>query len=338
MTFIASLTQAENHINAAKNCLITVENSADRVHLNRANDHRNELITQRAQLLAEIDRVPYLERTAIQQQINIIDELEAEIAQLREERGRVPPLERARIEEEIIALEQLSFEDLEHELAIKEANELIDTTYPLGSLSEYYETAGKGPGTIAKNDGDIGGASYGTYQIATNTGTLKTFLNSSFFAPYADQFAGLKPGSDAFDAKWKEIADNEPEKFEKAQHDFIRSTHYDPAIEIMTNRFNFDVSSRSRALENVIWSTSVHHGGGVPPIVNAFDDIDINSLTDEQIINLIYDERGRRDPDTGELVHFSRNDRDIQESVANRFVSERADALAALQNEQDIRS
>jgi len=225
--------------------------------------------------------------------------------------------------------------ELQQENANEEAKENIEEMYPLGSLSELYETGNNGPGTIANNRGDIGGASYGTYQIATNTGTMNNFLNSSFAAPYAAELGGLSPGSAEFNQKWTEIAQREPEKFELAQHDFIQSTHYDPAAQLLLNQHNFDVSDRSRALQNVVWSVSVQHGGGVPPIVNAFNGVDINSLTDDQIITMIYDERGKLDAN-GELYYFSANSQQIQQSVANRFVNEHQDALAALDSEAMI--
>src|ERR1044072_9394224 len=42
----------------------------------------------------------------------------------------------------------------------------------LGSLSSKYETSGRGPGTVSTGSGDPGGVSYGSYQIATQTGTV----------------------------------------------------------------------------------------------------------------------------------------------------------------------
>ena len=44
----------------------------------------------------------------------------------------------------------------------------------LGMLSEKYE--GGGAGTISTGDGDSGGISYGTYQLATNTGSARAFV------------------------------------------------------------------------------------------------------------------------------------------------------------------
>src|SRR5262249_46471025 len=41
---------------------------------------------------------------------------------------------------------------------------------PLGSLSEKYESGGRGPGTVSTGKGDLGGVSYGTYQLSSKVG------------------------------------------------------------------------------------------------------------------------------------------------------------------------
>src|SRR5262245_1600060 len=42
----------------------------------------------------------------------------------------------------------------------------------LGNLSAKYETGGRGPGVVSTGAGDFGGVSYGSYQMATKTGTV----------------------------------------------------------------------------------------------------------------------------------------------------------------------
>ena len=45
----------------------------------------------------------------------------------------------------------------------------------IGILSEKYE--GGGPATVSTGEGDpLGGVSYGTYQLATNTGSAAAFV------------------------------------------------------------------------------------------------------------------------------------------------------------------
>ena len=52
-------------------------------------------------------------------------------------------------------------------------------------------------------------------------------------------------------------------------------------------------------------------------------------MSDADIINAIYDERGRTTP-SGTLVYFSSSSPAVQKSVANRYKSERQSALAML--------
>ncbi len=82
----------------------------------------------------------------------------------------------------------------------------------LGSLSAKYESGRRGPGTINAykklGKGDPGGASYGTYQIATGTGTMKNFMRwmVANHQDMASRFDGLAPGTESFDKAWKELA------------------------------------------------------------------------------------------------------------------------------------
>lgn len=115
--------------------------------------------------------------------------------------------------------------------ATKMAQPLINTAkavgnWVLGQTSSFFESGNRGAAAISSGKGDHGGASYGTYQLASTGGansTLNKFLNSS---GYASQFAGLTPGTPEFNAKWKQIAANDP-LFGAAQRDFIKSTHLD---------------------------------------------------------------------------------------------------------------
>lgn len=208
----------------------------------------------------------------------------------------------------------------------------------MGSLSRHYESARGGPGTAVHNPGDSGGASYGTWQIATNTGTMRRFLSSiaTTHPEYSNQLAGLTPGSAAFDAAWKGLAASDPQGFESAQYDFIRATHYDVAQSRIAERVpGLDVDARSESLREVLWSTSVQHGGAGAATVfqRAIGHDDPSSLTDEQIIGRVYAERGA---DNGHR-YFSRNSEKIQHQQVDRFRHEEADALQMLGRERSGR-
>ncbi|MCP3141048.1 LysM peptidoglycan-binding domain-containing protein [Pyxidicoccus xibeiensis] len=204
----------------------------------------------------------------------------------------------------------------------------------LGSLSRKYEATG--PGTVSKGTGDAGGVSYGSYQFASKTGSAKEFVDGlkGTYPEYHKALSGKTPGSEEFSAAWKALAKKDPEGFFKAQHDAIQRTHYDPAVANIKKATGLDVTTRSKTLQDVAWSTSVQHRNNSDDIFKAaLKGKDPAKMSDEDIIKAVYAERGRRNA-SGGLVHFSRNSAKVQESVANRFVNESKDALAQLKKEQ----
>ncbi|MEN5059511.1 LysM peptidoglycan-binding domain-containing protein [Luteimonas sp. TWI1416] len=129
----------------------------------------------------------------------------------------------------------------------------------LGQLSEQYETGGRGPGTVSSGVGDPGGVSYGSYQLATNRGRPQEFLAEEG-SRWAGAFGGAAPGTPAFSATWREIAAREPAAFADAQHAYIQRTHYDVQTEHVRTNTGLDVSDRSAAVQDAVWSTAVQHG------------------------------------------------------------------------------
>lgn len=204
----------------------------------------------------------------------------------------------------------------------------------LGTLSAKYETGGRGPGTVSTGAGDPGGVSYGSYQMATKMGTVARFVAQAGFK-WARDFQGLAPGTAQFTAVWKRIAAEQTADFQDAQHSYIKQTHYDLLAAKILAEDALDVNTRSRALQDVVWSTAVQHGGASPIVHRA-----IASLTcalsdptyDKQLICAIYAERGRKKPD-GNLAYFSKSAPGVQAGVAKRFRNEEQDALAMLAKE-----
>lgn len=129
----------------------------------------------------------------------------------------------------------------------------------LGKTSEKFETGGRGVGTVSHGRGDHGGVSYGSYQLATNTGTAAAYIKQS---RYAQEFAGLKPGTPEFTAKWKAIAAREPDAFKADQHKFIERTHYAPVVRALKQQ-GLDIEHASPALRDAAWSTAVQFGPGL---------------------------------------------------------------------------
>ena len=138
----------------------------------------------------------------------------------------------------------------------------------LGALSAKYETGGRGPGTVSTGAGDRGGVSYGSYQMATKMGVPARFVGQAGF-PWVQDFKDLVPGTAQFTACWKRIAAAQTDAFQEAQHEYIKKTHYDLLAAKILNDDNLDVNSRSRALQDVVWSTAVQHGGATPIVHRA---------------------------------------------------------------------
>lgn len=173
--------------------------------------------------------------------------------------------------------------------------------WELGQTSEKYESGGKGPGTI--NDynggagGDLGGASYGTYQFASylptvmsngkarpsakNSPVLQFVKNSK----YKDKFANLEPATAAFDAKWKEIASTSSKEFKDDQHDYVKRKYYDVAIANL-QRVGLDLSKYGPAVQDLIWSGAVQFG---PANITAFKETltGKSQLTDRDIVTIV---------------------------------------------------
>ncbi|HEU4767351.1 MAG TPA: LysM domain-containing protein [Pyrinomonadaceae bacterium] len=201
----------------------------------------------------------------------------------------------------------------------------------LGELSAKYETGGRGPGTVSTGSGDPGGVSYGSYQMASKMGTVQRFVCQPGF-PWASDFQGLTAGTAPFTSCWKRIAAAETSAFQSAQHAFIKKSHYDLLAAKILNDDGLDVNTRSRALQDVVWSTAVQHGGATPIIHRALANVTCKPSDpdfDKQLICAIYAERGRKKPD-GNLAYFSKSAPGVQAGVAKRFKNEEQDALAML--------
>jgi hypothetical protein len=196
--------------------------------------------------------------------------------------------------------------------------------WTLGKTSQFFESGTRGAAAISSGKGDHGGASYGTYQLASAGGaksTLNKFLAAS---GYASQFAGLTPGSPEFNAKWKQIAANDP-AFGAAQHDFIKSTHFDPQMALL-GKSGIDLSKRGAAVQDAVWSTSVQFGGETSLIKSALAGKDPSKMSDAEIVTAIQNFKIAHNSDL-----FRSSSASTQASTLNRASVERSRLLALAQ-------
>lgn len=220
-----------------------------------------------------------------------------------------------------------------HEAAIKNSNRIIEdhdikmTNFELGSLSVIWESGKRGPGTISRGSRDPGGTSYGIYQLSHKQGYIDDFLHMEGNA-YKGDFGTLRPGTEAFNVVWRDIAIRDPEGFRKAQHDFIKRTHYDKYAERVRSQIGLDINEYSMVLKDVLWSTAVQHGPFNNIFKNALRGSDLTKLSEKEIIQKIYSERRRMNGNR--LAHFSRVGGSWKKSLIQRFESEERVALSRL--------
>ena len=174
----------------------------------------------------------------------------------------------------------------------------------LGNLSEEFETGSRGPetvssGKIGKHKLDPGGVSYGTFQMTSKPagGTVKEFIHSPEGKQWEKEFHGLEPGSEKFTDKWKDIAKDHPEELRAAEYQFIGRTKYNVQADHIQDRTGVDIRDRSEALQNTVFSTSVHHGQNTRLVGDAFNETakrlhkKPEELTDKECIDAIYAKR-----------------------------------------------
>lgn len=125
------------------------------------------------------------------------------------------------------------------------------------------------------------------------------------------------------------LATSDPDGFAKAQFDFIKQTHFDPAMKETYARIpGLSLEGRSPVLAETLFSTTVQHRMNTDVIVSrALAGKDVASMTDAQIISAVYNERGRGDGS----VYFRSSPASTQHNIAERFEREKAQALQMLQ-------
>jgi hypothetical protein len=178
-----------------------------------------------------------------------------------------------------------------------------------------------------------GGTSYGQYQIASKTGTMDYFVR--FLDDKAPDIAARLRAAGPSDtggrsgrmpATWKSVAAADPRRFEALQHEFIRSNNYSPAAKSIVLTTGVDVTRRSYALREVLWSTAVQHGpGGAERIftqaIEKAEAMPAGQDFDKAVIEEVYRIRGQK---------FFRHNKRIREAVLSRFQDEKTTAIALL--------
>jgi hypothetical protein len=205
------------------------------------------------------------------------------------------------------------------------------TPSDIGSVAEKYESSGKGSTTVGWDS--KGGTSYGKKQISSRAGAMTDYLKyleQNGKADIAKQLrdAGIEKDTGSTTGRavdvWKQIAASGA--LGNTETEFLRVKSYNVGIRGVKDQ---DLKTRiegSRALQEMMYSTSVQHGpGGAMSIINS---VFKKGMTDEEFIRAVYAERGA----DGGKKHFSSSAPNVRAGVVNRFVREQQDIIAMLKN------
>ena len=213
----------------------------------------------------------------------------------------------------------------------------------LGDLSASYESNGN-PGCVSSGAGDLGGISYGAYQLASSVGSVDAFIEwgmnqDNFYANYANALNQYEVNSDGFIDEWKSLANDDYNGFLQMQHDYIKAEYYDKACRYLANE-GFHADNHSDALKDVIWSRAVQYGPG--NVVDLFNEAlaYVPGYTDEWNLSWVDDKRFDYDLIVGvyesnkssEWISSSLS-YDVRQGVYSRMDSEKQEALTMFTKE-----
>lgn len=178
----------------------------------------------------------------------------------------------------------------------------------LGSLAMKYESGGKAT-TVGRMSTD--GRAFGTYQISEKTGTFNEFLK--FLAPQDAEAAEMLRNPATREENWQKlVAQGRIQKYEQP---FIMATHYRPAHDELNPELMQRVDG-SRALQEVLMSTSIQHGGAGASGI--FNKVYREGMSDAEFIAAVYNERKTRFPSSTPAERASiqaRLDRESREAI-----------------------
>lgn len=188
----------------------------------------------------------------------------------------------------------------------------------LGGMAAKFESGKAGSAAVGWDS--TGGTSFGKYQIATKTGTMDKFMdhlkktNPEAYERLSKAGPADSGKDGAFAQEWKKLAGEG--KLAESEHDFIKKTHYDVGVGKVKDKGLQDMIGQSKALQEVMWSTSVQHGGGGAGGI--FNKVYKEGMTEQDLIKAIYAERSTK---------FGSSTGAVQQSVQNRFAQEQQLAL-----------
>ena len=220
----------------------------------------------------------------------------------------------------------------------------------IDELCSKYESHGN-PGVVSSGKDDLGGKSYGCYQI-TNRRPLADCSNLAKFVgslppPFQNKYFGWngspdewmnsgKMGTFDFDEMFTNAGIFHPEEFSRFQLEFIMSTHYEPTLRKIRLSFLDEKIAKVNkllevfAIQSVCFSLAVQHGPNMASKIfllalKSVEEKEGEIPTDE-LIEKIYQERSKVE------IYF-KNSPALWTGIKKRFNKECADALLLMKGE-----
>ncbi|MDL2210699.1 hypothetical protein LJC26_07850 [Desulfovibrio sp. OttesenSCG-928-O18] len=223
------------------------------------------------------------------------------------------------------------------------ATPVTESGVEVGKLAAKFESGSDGGAAIGYDR--HGGTSYGKYQISSRAGTMRSFIG--FLKTEAPDIAerlekagpmntGGKRGK--MPETWKQIAAEDPDRFEALQDKFIRASHFEPAMRAISEKSGVPVEDMPFALREVVFSTAVQHGASAASriISRALGQVGETKLdpeknppeslakAQENLIRKIYDNRSGQ---------FRSSTQTVQAAVKSRLKQEMSMAISMLRQE-----
>lgn len=219
------------------------------------------------------------------------------------------------------------------------------------SVSKQYESSGD-CSTVSTGSGDLGGISYGSYQLSSNAGSVDSFLDfaqnypNDALANYGRTLAQYEVNSQEFINTWEEIGQSDPDGFGELQDAYAMEVYYNPScIKLQENYYN--VSTKSIAMKACVFSRAIQYGSGnmVELFNNACQRLGYDNLSyvddarfDYNMIASVYDfliDECDNSYQTSNGLYHSPNDWcngswDVICGLRNRFINEKSQLLNML--------
>ena len=134
------------------------------------------------------------------------------------------------------------------------------------NVAKKYESSGN-CGTVSTGYGDLGGISYGSYQLSSNAGSVESFVEFAKNYPkpelarYGMILDKYEVNSQNFINQWRELGNIDPYGFAELQDVYALEKYYNPACFALKDAC-YDVGSKSTAMKACVFSRAIQYGSG----------------------------------------------------------------------------